>query len=58
MFEVDWVYATRITVAGGGFSGQIRDWLCSHLPEISRSIAYALSLSYTPRKPIIHTPHS
>jgi len=37
-----------------GFSGQIRDGLCSCLLEINRSIAYALSLSYTPRNHIIH----
>jgi len=23
MFEVDWVYATRITVAGGGFPARL-----------------------------------
>jgi hypothetical protein len=49
MFEVDREYAPRLTTVGGGFSVQIRDGLCSRLLEISRSIAYALSLSYTPR---------
>jgi hypothetical protein len=44
----------RLTTVGGGLPGQIRDGLCSRLPEISRSIAYALSLSYTPRNNIIH----
>jgi hypothetical protein len=54
MFEVDWEYAPRISIVVGRFPSQIRDGLCSCMPEISRSIAYALSLSYTPRNHIIH----
>jgi hypothetical protein len=48
MYEADWVYASRLAVVGAGFQARL-ETNSSYLPEINRSIAYALSLSYTPR---------
>ena len=53
MYEADWVYASRLTVVGAGFQARL-ETDSSYLPEINRSIAYALGLSYTPRNLIIH----